>query len=85
VVQVSVCFETNGKRSGKGFYVGMIGNFPDEKLQHAELTAIAFREDYEFCTRNQIDFGGVHVFYKGWQDKELYKLSCEERVRQFAI
>lgn len=60
----------NGMKTIKSFQVGNIETITKLQIKYAKLTAIAFRNEYEKCFRNNIMFN--HEKYKDWPSVVFY-------------
>lgn len=59
-----------GKPRTRSFYVGCVDQISNEQIRHAEQTANAFRDEYEWCWENDRVF--VPTRYRDWKQRRLY-------------
>lgn len=68
--QYQALYYMGGKRKIKSFHVGVVGVASVDIDEHAKQTAMAFRQEYEWCTREGVEFKPEK--YDGWRTVVMY-------------
>ena len=69
-----VHYSQSGKNRTKSFQVGNVEIISQPNKEHAALTAVAFRDDYVWCRRNNVAFCPER--YVNWRHETLYPFNA---------
>ena len=78
VVEYLVSIISDSKQENIHFWLGDAAFISADKEEHAMLSAIACREDYEYCLDRGLPFGREK--YREWRSSHLFDIPTEKLV-----
>lgn len=76
VVEYLVSIISDSKQENIHFWLGDAALISADTEEHAMLSAIACREDYEYCLDRGMPFGREK--YRGWRSSHLFDIPTEK-------